>query len=61
MTGTTSYIHLVLPMDIPSVMEQTNHYIQQVWDHKKATLDCKFQCKSNEHYELQYTKDIWVS
>jgi len=61
MTGTISYVHLILPMDIPGLKEWADHYIQQVRDLKKATLDQKFQLKGNEYYKLQYTEDIWAS
>lgn len=37
MTGTISYIHLVLPLNIPSLKERANQYIQKVWISKRPT------------------------
>jgi hypothetical protein len=52
MTGAISYIHLILHVDIPGLKEQADHYIQQVWDLRKATIDLKLQWKGNENYKL---------
>jgi hypothetical protein len=61
MIGAISYIHLVLPVDLPGLKERADQNIQRVWSLRQATLDCKFQWKGTDSYELQYTKEIRAS